>query len=293
MPGRLYVVNSKSLQAPIEIYPTTHPAAKIDLSTSESGFGPPDPNVFFPHGINVISLRDGGYQLYVVNHGGREAVEMFHIILGTHSPEAVWTGCIPLPPRSFGNGIAPISGGGFVISNMYDPTDSSHLEKFAKGALTGHVLRWSTDRGWSQAVPQPFSGANGVEVSEDGEWLYVSEWSARKLWRLSLRGTSPATSVALDFLPDNLRWSNNGKLILAGQAAAAEQVFGCEARKIPCPMPFAVVEVDPETLRTRTLIRGGNEQFGGATGAATIGNEIWVGSFRSNKVARYQRIAIQ
>ena len=37
--------------------------------------GPPDPNVFKPHGIDVGLAADGREALAVVNHGGRDAVE--------------------------------------------------------------------------------------------------------------------------------------------------------------------------------------------------------------------------
>ena len=98
---------------------------------------------------------------------------------------------------------------------------------------------------------------------------------------------APAKSVAVDFLPDNLRWTDRGTLLLAGQNAGPQDVFGCEARHVACPLGFTVAEIDPMTLRIRVLVRGGDNGFGGGTGALEVGRDLWVGSFRGDRIARY------
>lgn len=86
------------------------------------------------------------------------------------------------------------------------------------------------------------SGANGVEASPDGRWLYVSK-------------------------------------LLTGQNAIPTSVFGCEARHVSCAMGFTVIEVNPNDLSHHQLLRGGDTHFGGGTGAIFVGRTLWVGSF--------------
>jgi len=164
------------------------------------------------------------------------------------------------------------------------------LQKFAAGMVTGDVLAWSPKAGWQPAVTHPLSGANGVEVSPDGRWLYVSEWSARRLWKFSLDGMSAPQSIVVDFLPDNLRWTEHGTLLLTGQNAIPANVFGCEARHVTCAMGFTVIEIDPNDLTSHLLLRGGDQHFGGGTGAIFVGRSLWVGSFRGDQIARYIEI---
>lgn len=203
------------------------------------------------------------------------------------APHADWIGCVPFPGHDFGNGVAPLPTGGFVATNMYDTTDADFLKEFAMAQPTGGVLQWTPQNGWSDAVSQRLSGANGVEVTPDGEWLYVSEWAARKLWVFSLKTKAAPRNVDVDFLPDNLRWTDHGTLLLAGQNAAPEKLFGCQARREPCPLDFSVVEVNPRTLSVRFLMKGGDTTFGGASGALFVGKELWVGSFRGEVIGRF------
>jgi hypothetical protein len=102
---------------------------------------------------------------------------------------------------------------------------------------------------------------------------------------------SAPRSVDVDFLPDNLRWTDHGTLLLAGPDARPEELFGCQARHEECPLGFTVAEIDPATLRVRVLFRGGDTTFGGATGALFVGRDLWVGSFRGETIGRLVPIA--
>lgn len=217
---------------------------------------------------------------------GGKPFEVFRITLDT-APSATWIGCVLLPGHSFGNGVAPLPGGGFVVSNMYDTADPDFLHKFAAARPTGGVLQWTPRSGWTNAVSQPFSGANGVEIDRDGSWLYVSEWAARRLWAFPLKEQTHVKHIDLDFLPDNLRWTDHGTLLLAGQNAKPEELFGCQARHLPCPLKFTVVEIDPVSLQFRLLVQGGNSTFGGGTGAVLVGRDLWVGSFQGDAIGRF------
>jgi len=286
-PGRLFVVNVIDGSEPHTLYPSEESHDELDHARFPDCSTPPDLRVFYPHGLAVVPVKDGKAELLVVNHGGRESIEFFRVTLSNFVPRAVWIGCVLLPGHDFGNGVAPLRGGGFVVTNMYDTTDAGFLKKFAAAQPTGGVLQWTPASGWSNVVSQPLSGANGVEITPDGNWLYVSEWAARKLWAFSLKTKTATKSVDLHFLPDNLRWTDHGTLLLAGQNTSPEKLFGCQARQEPCPLGFTVVEVEPRTLRVHVLVKDGGATFGGATGALFVGQDLWIGSFRGEAIGRY------
>ena len=62
-----------------------------------------------PHGINLEERADGAYDLYVVNHGGREGVGVFRLDLTADDGiDLTWTGCVTMPRGTFANGVAPL-----------------------------------------------------------------------------------------------------------------------------------------------------------------------------------------
>lgn len=244
-----------------------------------------------PHGINVERLPDGSYNLVAVNHRGRESIEIFHIAQGGDIPRATWRGCVVLPGAASGNSVAPLpGGGGYIVTNFLQKNDPNYLQAMANGTATGNVLKWTPGAGWSDFVPQKFSGANGAEVTPDGRWVFISEWSDYKIWKFALQGDASPRTVHLDFIPDNLRLTGRGTILIAGQNADPVNVMTCKRTHDPCQASFTVLEMDPDTMSTHVLARGGDANFGGATGAAIVGSSLWISSYYSPKVAHYEPV---
>jgi hypothetical protein len=248
-------------------------------------------DLFDPHGIAARQLSDGSYELLVIDHGGGEAVDRLRVDVRGDQPVILDGERIVLPPATSGNALAHMPDDGFILTSMFDPGDSDTLSKFAEGEVTGGVWRWKSDGGWHRFGGLELSGANGIAATPEGSAVFVAEWAARRLWRLGPDG-EPAGCAQTRFLPDNLRWMPDGKLLLAGQAARPEAVFGCEARGDICPMAFEVVVVDPETLTLHSRVAADERQarewgFGGATGALQVEDELWIGSFTGERIARF------
>ena len=51
------------------------------------------------HGIGLRTTPDRDDELYVVNHGARESVEVFDVDLSSGKPALVWKGCKIMPER--------------------------------------------------------------------------------------------------------------------------------------------------------------------------------------------------
>lgn len=280
-----------STKTSAQLFPSSFSIPDFDPQTFRACPGAPSAGDFNPHGITFSSDANDRGRLLVVNHGGREAVEIFDVEMKDKKPVLIWRGCAVMPPKTWPNGVATLGRNEFVVTSMYDP-DTDFQERFDRTEPTGRVWKWSPDAEWSPAVEFEFSAANGIETSADGRWLFVSEWAAKKVHRFSLDGKGEHSVVDVDFLPDNLHRTQDNQILLAGQKAKPSSLFTCEPGRAPaCPQGYAVVEIDTDSLRTHRLVDGGSDLFGGGTAAVRVRagsvDELWVGTVLNNRVARF------
>jgi len=249
---------------------------------------PLDVEQFSPHGINMRFDKDQG-TLYVVNHGRGETIEIFSMTIDLQGPAITWIGCIIVPEKNSPNSITPLPDGGLAITSIRDPSDKESKKKHLNGEKTGKILEWHFNEGWKIFPGSELSGNNGIEISPDGRWYYIAEWSGRALSRLSRNQNSPQKeTVNVNFMPDNIRWSDDGYLIIAGHGPTAAEYFNCRKESIPCSLDSTIVEVDPKTLEVRTLREmPGDEKFGTASVAIKVGNEVFVSSFRKSRISYF------
>lgn len=287
--GRLYAV-SVADGACNEIYPYRATTAL------DAGRFPDQPDLnpmrFRPHGIDVSLSSDGRAELYVVNHGGFESVEVFEVELDEDRPALKWVGGIRLPGSAVGNDVAAI-GDGFVVSTTGDPQGRSEVsvEQAMAGADTGGVLEWSPATGWQTLPGSQINTANGVAVSPDGRWVYIGGWNSRCVKKIGRGAADPdQVTVPVDIMVDNLTWSASGRLLAAGTYGTSMREFleGHFSKNPRLGIPSRVLSIDPNTLTADVLIDYGPDTFGAATTALQVGREIWVGTARDQGLARFK-----
>jgi hypothetical protein len=289
--GALHVVNARSDQT-VQVFPTGSPRVRPDARTYPDCLTPLDPaekEKFSAHGLNVGPGRNGLHMLYMVHHGFRESIEVFEIDTKPATPTFTWVGCVVAPDTESLNGVAPLPGGGFVATSNYPRGDEDARFRAQAGMNTGEIWEWHTKSGWKVVPGSESPGPNGIEVSKDGTWLYVNMWPVRKFMRLS-RGQSPVKKDVIDlpFHPDNLRWQKDGSLLSAGHYAPTSK-RATECLRTMCADASAkVARIDPATLKIREVVNyPSTDAFFGATAALQVGKEIWIGSVRGDRVARY------
>ncbi len=294
--GHLYAMDIRSRDV-TEIWPDRNPRSDWDRSTYGECPGPPDLTKASPHGINVATDDRGRSTLYVVNHGGREAIEVFRVRARDGRPIGLtWVGCAVMPDATFPNGVAPLPDGrGFVVSNFLDPTSAAPFAGMFTGDKTGDVREWTPQRGWRTVPRSALGGANGIEVTEDGRSVVVAAWGERRVYRIPLhRAASPGersgarkVSVSVPMKPDNLRWTRDGRLMFTGQDITEEEFGACQRGELAgCPTGIKVLEIDPRTMRVRSVFRSDTTKFRVPTVATPIGRDIWVGSVKGERIAR-------
>ena len=214
--------------------------------------------------------------------------------MGGAEPALTWTGCTSAPEGQWPDDIAVMPDGSLFVTSLWDPADETRVEKLVGGKPVGGMLSWSADDGWA-VVPgyDEVSGPNGIIASEDGEDVYIAAWSGNKILHAKASDMAAFTEVAVDFPPDNLNWSQDGDSILVagvtGTILEALQCFGSD--KVNCPeVGVRVDRFDPKAGTFENVIKpGAYGVLGTATGAVEVGDEIWVGVFRGDRIAVFPR----
>jgi hypothetical protein len=243
---------------------------------------PPPIDEFAPHGIDVSGTR-----LLAVNHGGRESIEEF--VLGSDGTGLTleWTSCTPLPGDAIANDVVALDDGGFAATKMVERPEWMGIAKLLLGLQTGELLRYSqTTQSWTPVPNTAGRGPNGVEVDAEGRF-YVAEWMGHRIVRVSADGSQRETAE-LDFSPDNLSWSSDGRLFVAGQRVSLLDLPACAAvEEGTCALPSVVVAVDPTSLKVYPMIE---EDPAVVVGAASIAVELegnlWIGAFAGDRLVR-------
>lgn len=284
--GQLYAIDSKTL-AVKTIYPVANPRTKFDQETYGRCPGPLPADTFGAHGIDVRAKGEGISTLYAVNHSGRESIEIFEVDSNGAQPSLTWVGCVMLPAKASGNGVVGLPEGGFITTNFKDPADAKAFEKMSAMQVTGEVLEWHPEKGWTVLPDSAMSGANGLALSKDGQTLYVAGWPGKNVTRYVRSGSTwtRKESIGTGILTDNLRWMKDGSLLAGGQDANMPAVFQCRAPA--CRVKSAAIRIDLETGKASRLVEyGGNDGFEGGTTALEVGDEVWFGSFKGTRIAR-------
>jgi hypothetical protein len=294
--GGLFLIDTKALTS-TRLFPTTAARERLDKKTYDTCPGPVDAAAkerFRTHGLFLKPGRNAPHTLYVVYHGVRESVEVFELDARQSPPALTWIGCAIAPDPVGLNAVVALPDGGFAATN-FDPRVTGGRGGFSPALLAGEnngeVWEWHTGTGWKKVPGSDAAGANGIEISPDGQWYYVAQWGNRSFMRIS-RGQTPVKrdQIPLGFRVDNVRWAPDGTLLVAGQGGDDNAVVGRRgAGGAPPPVATSTIgKVDPKTMTYTPIINyPTSPTVSAATVAVQVGNEFWAGTFRGDRVAIY------
>ncbi len=170
---------------------------------------------------------------------------------------------------------------------MTDPNGKPakvRLDELFAAKPAGAILEWTPRGGYKYVDIGSISGPNGVELSPDEKTLYVDAWASRAIWEFALREKAyPVRHISVPFLPDNLRWGDDGRLFSAGMFSTPRAVLTC-AMKTPvgviCGRHWGAVAIDPATMNLTCRIEQRNYlDIGDVSTVLKIGNALWLASF--------------
>jgi sugar lactone lactonase YvrE len=274
----------------LAIYDPEHRALELlfpDGVRLEPGWGdpacpPPDPALFSPHGIDIERRSDGRHQLAVVNHGGRESVELFEF---GGDGGLTWRGCALGPDGAFFNDVVVLRGGGFWVTHMF-PHGSGFvpLVKSRLGFDTGWVYAWAPGAGFSKLPGTDAPFPNGLEKSADERFAYVNTYSTTGVLKVDVTRGELVASRAIDNL-DNSSWGADGRLLVASHRGSLSEMLACQRlERGACGMPFAILALDPDDLAAEERLAHQGAPMGGATVALEHGGILYLGSFAGDRI---------
>ncbi len=255
-----------------------------DKSWGDSACPGPIDDTLVSHGESLAKRSNGAWALYVVNHGGRQSIEMFELKPAASSGWAlVWRGC-EVAAHDY-NDVAILPDGGFVGTYPTALSSGGTGGPFG-GEVTGYVVRWTPGKGESEIMNTRIRYPNGVVVSPDGRFMYVNEFAGRQVFKYDLKNEKVTGSVKVDFLPDNLTWTKKGRILAAGVKGARGDCPEGSGR--PCIQGFGVAEIDPAKMQARAIFDSASHDplIGGVSVALEVGNSIYLGAFQGDRLVK-------
>lgn len=245
-----------------------------------------------PHGISLSKRSSGAIQVYVVNHGGRESIEMFELKPAGAASSLAWHGCV-VSTQAF-NDVAAQPDGGFIATHptALQPQPAPGQAKGApafdlfSGAASGYVSRWIPGKGEQELQGTRAGYPNGVLASADGRYMYFNAWTAKEVHKYDLKAGKETGVVKLDFMPDNISWTAKRTMLAAGVKGARGN---CPpAGSTPCIQGFGIAEIDPGKMTAKTVFdsEGKGALISGVSEALEVGNSIYVGAFQGDRIVK-------
>ncbi|MBB6093524.1 hypothetical protein HNQ60_002405 [Povalibacter uvarum] len=252
----------------------------------------PDASIFNAQGVSLRPGKDSRHTLYVVNHGGREAIEIFTVDATAGEPALIWNGCALMPEGFAANSVASYSDGTILASVLTRPGKT--ITDFWRGEITGGVYEWRLGRRGFQLLPgTELPGNNGIETSRDDRAFYVVAfgWRAVVVFDRANPASSARRLQAPGFMPDNIHWDGD-RLLLAGMqydepaCGGIRKIIDGKADDMRCHRGYTVAELDPTALAFRIVAYSEpNPAFNGVSAAVVVGKSLWLASYQADRVA--------
>jgi len=244
--------------------------------------GPLDPKKLMTHGMDVHWLAPEHGELYAINHGSRESIEVYDLRMANDGAHLQWIGCVPVPTDTLSNGVTYVPGGIAVTS--FGQRDDKDLATLRKGKPSGFVSMWTPDKGWQHLPNTQFAGDNGIAWHAEDNTLYVNGWGDGTLHIVPLGAGTASTIKLANIHPDNAHFLPDGKLLIAGQMGQADTIMGCGVGPV-CPMDSNVVLFDVHAKKVLEQISAkATPTFGAASTAILFDHQYWGTSFGGDRM---------
>lgn len=249
------------------------------------------PASLLSHGLDLSQRANGHWQLLVVNHGGRESIEYFALeATGDALPRLRWRGCVMAPENAQLNDVAGLPGGGFIST---DPVTASwQTLRTVLGTLgmnTGRAYRWRPDSGYTPIPNTDGAYPNGILLSADGQRFYLNLYLDGEVREHDLETGELLRRVAIEGA-DNSSLTDDGRLLVASHHVSLLELSEAidSAAAVRNGIGYDIVAVDLDSFEAAPLYSSDGESLGGGTVAQKVGDDLYIGAFRGDRMIRIE-----
>ena len=250
----------------------------------DAGCTEPPGDSIGPHGTHLHQLDDGSWRYLVVNHGQREAVELFEVFPAGADTRLAWRGCVMAAEDTLMNDVVGLNNGDIVYSRMFRPSDSLNMVKSVFGIPSGELWRWNREAGLSPLEATAAAQPNGLEIDAENRYVYANMYMEQEVWQVRL---SDGEVTARYDIPnsDNSAWGSDGRLWLTTHDMGVREILSCFDHPYePCPGGFVIVALDTQTGEHEEVFRHEGAPMGAATVAVPQAGRVYMGSFVGDRL---------
>ena len=259
-------------------------SAAPDKSWGDPACPGPIGDALVSHGSSLAKRSNGVWELYVVNHGGRQSIEMYELKPASGTWSMVWHGCV-VGAHDY-NDVAILPDGGYVGTYPTGLLAPGNGGAAFSGGVSGFVARWTPGKGESEVPNTRVAYPNGVVVSPNGHDMFLNVFAAKEIRKYDLATGQQTGSVKVDFMPDNLTWTHQRRILAAGVKGARGDCPEGSGR--PCIQSFGVAEIDPAKMQARPLFDSATTGplISGVSVAFAVGDSIYLGAFQGDRIVK-------
>ncbi|MEH6585843.1 MAG: hypothetical protein V7720_04750 [Halioglobus sp.] len=265
------------------------PPANAVVDTGDPEWGeadcePPRLDQFSPHGTHLHQLADGRWRYLVVNHGGREAVELFELLGQGGDSTLAWRGCVPAGPETYMNDVVGLSNGDLIYTRMFHNSGTLEQLLSAVGKNTGDLWRWNKQRGLRVLPGTEANQPNGIEIAADERHVYANMYFTQEVWKVDV-DTGEVVATAPVPSADNSAWGSDERLWVVTHKDSIINLLSCfKEQAAPCGAGFEIIAVDPESMATESVFSHRGAPMGAATVAVPQAGRVYMGSFAGDRL---------
>lgn len=283
-PGSISLFDTRTEELTPLFPPTDGNAATGNSDWGEPACTNPPGESFSPHGTHLHQLADGRWRYLVVNHGSREAIELFELTPNGAGSTLSWQGCVPAAAETIINDVLGLANGDLVFSRMFHHGGDLEMVKSLLGFKTGDLWRWSRDSGLKVLPGTEAAMPNGLEISADERYIFANMYAENEVWKVDA-ASGEKLAVAPVASIDNSAWGTDDRLWVASHNGGFQEMSACFQHKgQTCGASFEIVAVNPETMETEVLFSHRGPPMGAATIAVPQGDRVYMGSFAGDRM---------